>query len=75
MNIEILGTIASLLIISSLISSNIKWLRVLNLIGSVIFVLYASITGAFSVGLTNSFGVIFNIYHLIKIYKKEESYD
>lgn len=35
----------------------------------------ASITGAFSVGLINSFGVIFNIYHLIKIYKKEESYD
>ena len=67
MNIEILGTIASLLIISSLISSNIKWLRVLNLIGSVIFVIHASITGAFSVGLTN--------YHLIKIYKKEESYD
>lgn len=71
MNVEIFGTAASIMIILSLVSSNIKWLRLLNLIGSIMFVVYAIIINSFSVALTNSFGVLFNIYHLIKIYKEE----
>lgn len=71
MNVEIFGTAASIMIILSLVSSNIKWLRLLNLIGSIMFVVYAIIINSFSVALTNSFGALFNIYHLIKIYKEE----
>lgn len=71
MNVEIFGTAASIMIILSLVSSNIKWLRLLNLTGSIMFVVYAIIINSFSVALTNVFGSLFNLYHLIKIYKEE----
>ena len=70
MNVEIFGTAASIMIILSLVSSNIKCLRLLNLIGSIMFVVYAIIINSFSIALTNVFGALFNIYHLIKIYKE-----
>ena len=66
MNIEILGTIASVFVlISFLMKGEIK-IRLINIIGALIFVIYGIIINAFSVWFLN--GALFLI-HIIKLRK------
>jgi uncharacterized protein with PQ loop repeat len=65
--IEILGIIATILILISFASSNKLVIRTVNSIGSVLFVIYGIAIGATSVWLLNGLCIILNIY---KIYKE-----
>lgn len=69
---EILGYIASLLIVVSLIMSSIVRLRIINTIGAIFFVLYGISFSSYPVIITNSLIILINIYYLHKIYNKEE---
>lgn len=79
--IEIVGVIASILILISMCfnSSSYKGsllLRIFNLIGSIILTVYGSLIQAFSVVFLNGILVLVNIYYLIdlivKNYKKNK---
>ncbi len=68
---ELLGYAASIFIATSLFMSNIKWLRYVNSIGCVLFVIYGVIIGAYPVAFMNALCVFINIYQLIKLSKKQ----
>lgn len=69
--IEVCGGIATLLVFVSFLPTNIKWIRWLNLIGSIFFIIYGFNIGAFWNGLTN-LGLFFvQVFHLSRIYYKE----
>lgn len=71
--IEICGGIATLLVFVSFLPTNIKWIRWLNLLGSIFFIIYGFNVGAIWNGLTN-LGLFFvQAFHLSRIYYKERS--
>lgn len=65
-NIEIVGLIATLFVLVSFLTSGEKNIRVINIIGAFIFVIYGLILGALSVWLLN--GILFFV-HIYKLYK------
>ena len=70
MNIEILGTIASVFVlISFLMKGEIK-IRLINIVGALIFVIYGLIINAFSVWFLNGALFLIHIAKLIKLRKE-----
>lgn len=66
MNYEIIGTIASVMVlISFLMNSEIK-IRIVNIIGALIFVIYGILINAFSVWFLNGALCIVHLYKLKK---------
>jgi hypothetical protein len=70
--IEIIGYAGSVIVAVSLMMSSILKLRVLNLIGSLVFSVYGFIIGAIPVGLMNGFIVLVNIYYLFEMLSVKE---
>lgn len=66
--LELAGFIATTLVFVSFLFTNVKWIRWLNLIGSLFFVIYGFGIGAFWTGLMNAGLIGVQIYHLYKIY-------
>ena len=64
---EAIGIIAALMVSASLCLKYIKGLRIVNLAGSAVFILYGVLLGAPSIILLNAFAVIVNVYHLLQI--------
>lgn len=70
---EILGLIATILIVLSMCFKNIKIIRFINLIGSVCFVIYGLSIGALYTWIANIILIFVQIYYLIRIYKEEKN--
>lgn len=76
--IELFGYLGSVLVIISMLMTSVKKLRILNMTGSLIFTIYAIIIHSYPTALLNSFLVIINLMHLIrmaKAEKREKSFD
>lgn len=69
--LEVVGYVATALCIISLMMSDIKRLRWLNLIASALFGGYSIIKQAYPVALTNILIVVIDIYYLVRIYREE----
>lgn len=67
---EIIGIFATIFILIGFMSSNIKVVRVFNIIGSILFVIYGVAINAMSTWLLNGLCIILNVY---KIYKENKS--
>lgn len=71
---EIIGLIASVFIILSMsfvstdTKSNIK-MRIFNMIGSLIFVIYGLLIPAYSTSIVNFFMIVVNLYNIYKLKK------
>lgn len=65
-NLEIIGIIATLFVLTSFLMTGEKNIRVINIVGALIFVVYGVLIEALSVWLLN--GVLFFI-HIYKLYK------
>jgi hypothetical protein len=73
--VEWIGYLASILIaISITISSNI-YFRILNLAGSICFMIYGIFIGSLPVAIINFYGIGINIFHLIRRKKYVMKYD
>ena len=72
--LEIFGYIGTALIISSMMMKSINKLRILNISGSVISVIYSILSNTWPVVLLNGALIAVNVYQLIKanIQKKKE---
>lgn len=71
--LEWLGYLASVIVLISLLMSDILKLRWINLVGSSLFSLYGFLIGALPVGFMN-FGIaLINIYYLFKLYSNKEA--
>ena len=71
--VEIIGIIATLFILASMCFKTLTfwgsfWLRVLNLIGSIIFVSYGILLPALSTAILNGALILINVFYLIKMF-------
>lgn len=71
MLLEIAGFIATTLVFISFLPKDVKPIRWFNLVGCIFFVIYGFGIGAFWTGFMNFCLIFVQIYHLVKIYKKE----
>jgi len=70
--LEILGYVASLIVLISLIMSSVKRLRWINLIGSSVFAVYGFLIGALPVAIMNLGIVLINSYYLYTMYTTKD---
>ena len=73
--IEIIGIIASLLVVFSMVFKTTTFkgtmaMRIINLAGSVFFIVYGFILPAYATAITNSCAFCINLFYIFK-----ESYD
>lgn len=70
--IEFIGYTASVLIAVSLLMSNVWRLRLINLIGALIFVLYGAIAGVYPVLAVNGFIALVDLWYLAQMAGKKD---
>lgn len=69
---ELVGYIASLLVVISLMMSALVRLRIVNMVGAFLFSLYGLLIGSIPVAAMNGIIVLVNIYYLARIYRDQE---
>ena len=67
--IDLYGYLGSFMVAISLMMSNIRRLRWINMIGAGMFSSYGIIIQAWPVAFLNGVIVLINVYHLIRIYR------
>ncbi len=65
--IELIGYAASALVAVSLLTSNVLRLRVLNLAGALVFVVYAALAGIWPVLAVNAFIAVIDAWHIARL--------
>ena len=73
--IEAVGYIGSSLVLISFLMVSVVKLRVVNTVGSIIFTVYAFIIKSYPTAIMNLCLILINIYHLVKMYNTERTYD
>ena len=72
--IEMIGYLGSALVVVSMLMSSVVKLRVINTIGSGIFAAYALMIHSYPTALMNAALIAINVYNLIKLTRKEQTY-
>ncbi len=67
--IELFGYLGSIMVAVSLSLKDIVWLRIVNMIGALIFTIYGIVIGSYPIVLLNAYLVVVNAYHLFNIKK------
>ena len=67
MNYEIIGTIASIVILMAFVLNGEKKIRIVDLVGAILFIVYGILIESFSVVFLNSCLSIVQIYKLYKL--------
>ncbi len=70
--LEIFGYIGTALIILSMMMKSINKLRILNISGSVISVIYSVLSDTWPTVLLNACLIAVNVYHLVKLYMQNK---
>lgn len=73
--LELFGYLGSVLIAISLMMSNIKRLRWINLAGAAVFSIYGLMIGAIPVFLLNGWIVFVDVYYLVRMYQFRDDFD
>ena len=73
--VELIGYAGSALVVISMLMTSVVRLRVINLIGSAIFTVYALIIKSYPTAAMNLFLVGINVYHLLRLLKDQKQYD
>jgi hypothetical protein len=74
-NPDFIGYAASVLVAVSLLFSSMLRLRLLNLAGSAVFIVYGLLIEAYPVALTNTFIFGVNVWHIIRLMKNKKKED
>ena len=64
---EILGTIASIIVLMSFLMKGEKKIRIINILGALMFVIYGICIKAFSVWFLNGALILIHLYYLKKM--------
>ena len=67
--IEILGYVATVIVIFSFTIRNLKWLRIVNTIGCFLFTIYGLLILSMPIIITNTAIMIINLYQILKTFK------
>lgn len=68
---ELIGLAASLLAFASMTFKDIKFVRIFNSVGCILFFIYGVQINSISIILLNVGCIVVNIYHLYRIYKNK----
>ena len=63
-HIELIGYAASLFLIISFAMNDVVWLRIVNSVGCLLFVIYGILKKAYPVTVTNLIIIGLNVYHV-----------
>ena len=74
MLIELFGYLGSILVVISMLMTSVYRLRIINMIGSIIFAIYALIIRSYPTAFMNFFLVGINVYHLMRLRHSESSF-
>lgn len=66
MEYEVIGILATIFVLLSFLMNDIKKVRIINIIGATLFVIYGYSINAFSTWLLNGLLVFIHIYYLRK---------
>jgi len=69
--VEYLGYLASVLVAISITISGGFYFRILNMAGSLCFLIYGLFIGSWPVAAINIYGIGINIFHLFKLKQKK----
>ncbi|MEM7111949.1 MAG: YgjV family protein [Chloroflexota bacterium] len=67
---ELIGYSASIMVATSLTMRSLLKLRLINLVGSFLFVVYGLLIGAWPVVVLNGFTMLVNLYYLQQMQRK-----
>ena len=73
--IEMVGYIGSALVVVSMLMTSVVRLRIVNTVGSLIFMCYALIIGSYPTALMNLFLIGINVYQLTRLLRDHRHYD
>ena len=73
--VELIGYLGSALVLVSMLMTSVVRLRIINLIGSVIFSVYALLIQSYPTAVMNFCLAGINIYHLHRLMKEQKQYD
>ncbi|MFU8839534.1 MAG: GNAT family N-acetyltransferase [Nitriliruptoraceae bacterium] len=65
--VELIGYLASALIVLSLLMASLWRLRIINLVGAIVFTVYGGLIGSLPVMLTNGAIVLIDLYYLARM--------
>lgn len=63
---EIIGICATVFVLISFLMKDIKWVRIINIVGAILFVVYGALIGALSTWLLNAILVVIHIAYLVR---------
>lgn len=66
MNFEEIGTIASIIVLISFLCKSERKIRIINIIGALLFVIYGAFIGSFAVWFLNGALILIHLYKLLK---------
>lgn len=66
MNFEEIGTLASIIVLISFLCKSERKIRIINIIGALLFVVYGTLNGSFAVWFLNSALILIHLYKLLK---------
>ena len=66
---EIIGITATLFVLLSFLMKDIRKVRIVNIIGAMLFVIYGALINSLSTWLLNGVLIMVHIYYLIKMQK------
>lgn len=72
---ELIGYVGSALVVISMLMTSVVRLRVINLVGSLIFTCYALLIRSYPTAAMNLFLVGINIWHLVRLLRTKKHYD
>jgi len=72
---EWVGYLASILVAVSITIKGGLYFRILNLAGSICFLVYGIIIGSIPVIIINAYGIGINIFHLVRILLNKYSHE
>lgn len=70
---ELIGYSASILVATSLTMRSLLKLRLINLVGSLLFIIYGLLIGSWPVVILNGFTMLTNLYYLQQMQHKNRS--
>ena len=70
---EIIGIAASVLVLVSFLFKNIRTIRIISIVGCIVFVIYGILIGALSIWLLNGALILVHIYFLIRMRKGKKT--
>ena len=73
--IELIGYLGSALVVVSMLMASVVKLRVVNTVGSAIFMGYALVIGSYPTAVMNFFLIAINVYHLVRLFLNHKEYD